>query len=141
MLIADRIADSGFTNVGILGLSYKGDLKVHILSPTLRLSKRFVERGVGVRVNDPYYMTDEITRITGVQAFSFPGELSEFDCILIVAGHRAYRAISESQLKRNLSKCRLIIDNLEEAWKNYDWSSSGIKYVVVGEKDWLPKIR
>ena len=141
LLIADRIADSGFKNVGILGLSYKGDLKVHILSPTLRLSKRLAERGVKVRVNDPYYSNDEITRITGAQSFSFPNELSEFDCILIVAGHRAYRAIPESQLKGHLSKCKLIIDNLEETWKNYDWESSGVKYAIAGQENWLPKLR
>jgi len=141
LLIADRIADSGFANVGILGLSYKGDLKVHILSPTLRLSKRLAERGVMVRVNDPYYSNDEITKITGAQSFAFPNELSEFDCVLIVAGHRVYRAIREVQLKRHLSKCKLIIDNLEETWKNYDWASSGIKYVIVGQENWLPRVR
>jgi len=141
ILIADRIADSGFKNVGILGLSYKGDLKVHILSPTLRLSKRLVERGLKVRVNDPYYSNDEIMRITGAQSFSFPNELREFDCILIVAGHRAYRAVPESQLKGHLSKCKLIIDNLEETWKNYDWESSAIKYAIAGQENWLPKLR
>ena len=141
LLIADRIADTGFKSVGILGLSYKGDLKVHILSPTLRLSKRLAERGVKVRVNDPYYSNDEITRITGAQSFSFPNELSEFDCILIVAGHRAYRAIPESQLKGHLSKCKLIIDNLEETWKNYDWESSGVKYAIVGQENWLPNVQ
>jgi len=141
ILIADRVADSGFKNVGILGLSYKGDLKVHILSPTLRLSKRLIERGVTVRVNDPYYSDDEIKRITGAQSFSFPNDLAQFDCILIVAGHRAYRAIPETQLKSHLKKCKLIIDNLEETWKNYDWTSSGVKYSVAGQENWLPKMR
>jgi len=141
ILIADRVADSGFKNVGILGLSYKGDLKVHILSPTLRLSKRLGERGVNVRVNDPYYSDDEIKRITGAQSFSFPNDLAQFDCILIVAGHRAYRAIPETQLKGHLKKCKLIIDNLEETWKNYDWASSGVRYSVAGQENWLPKMR
>lgn len=42
-IVADRIADRGFRNVGILGLSYKGDLKVHVLSPALRIAKRLME--------------------------------------------------------------------------------------------------
>lgn len=139
VLIADRIADAGFAKVGILGLSYKGDLKVHILSPTLRISRRLIERGVAVKVNDPYYDVDEIKKITGTGSFQFPAELVEFDCILIVAGHRRYKAISQEQLKTNLKNCRMVIDNLEEAWKDFDWDSMGIDYVIVGDKNWLIK--
>ncbi len=136
-LIADRIADGGFKNVGILGLAYKGDLKVHVLSPALRISRRLMERGVEVKINDPYYAHDEIKKLAGAEAFRFPEGLSEFDCILIVAGHRLYRAIPETQLKRHLAKCRLIMDNLEETWKNFNWSSTGIKYVIAGKSNWL----
>jgi hypothetical protein len=137
VLVADRIADKGFTSVGILGLSYKGDLKVHILSPALRISKRLIERGVDVKINDPYYTSDEIRKVTGAETFQFPTDLSEFDCIVIVAGHRAYKAIPESDLKRYMTKCRLVLDNLEEIWKSFDWNSIGIKYVVAGDRNWL----
>lgn len=137
VLLADRVVKNGFSNVGILGLSYKGDLKVHILSPTLRISKRLMELGVKVKVNDPYYTKDEIKKITGAENFQFPDGLSEFDCILIVAGHRAYKAISESQLKQHLTNCRLVIDNLEETWKEFDWESIGVKYLIAGGKNWL----
>jgi nucleotide sugar dehydrogenase len=137
VLIADRVADSGFSNVGILGLSYKGDLKVHILSPALRISKHLKERGVKVKVNDPYYTTSEIQTITGAESFEFPDGLSEFDCILLVAGHRAYKAISQTQLKKRLSKCRLVIDNLEETWKDFDWKSIGVRYLISGDENWL----
>jgi UDP-N-acetyl-D-mannosaminuronate dehydrogenase/intein/homing endonuclease len=137
VLIADRIADSGFSRVGILGLSYKGDLKVHILSPTLRISKRLMERGVTVKVNDPYYSENEIKNLTGADSFIFPTGLSEFDCVVIVAGHRLYRAVPESQLKRNLTNCRLVIDNLEETWKYFDWAASRIRYLVAGDKNWI----
>jgi nucleotide sugar dehydrogenase len=136
-LIGDRIADNGFRNVGILGLSYKGDLKVHILSPALRISKRLMERGVTVKVNDPYYTAEEIQKITGTGSFQFPNGLSEFDCLVIVAGHRLYRAISESQLKNYLTKCRLVLDNLEETWRDFDWPAIGVKYLVSGDKNWL----
>jgi nucleotide sugar dehydrogenase len=137
-LIADRLADNGFQNVGILGLSYKGDLKVHILSPTLRISKRLMERGVNVKVNDPYYTGDEIRKITGAESFQFPTGLSEFDCVAIVAGHRRYKAISQEQLKRHLSKCSLVLDNLEETWKDFDWNAIGVRYLVSGDMNWLP---
>jgi len=135
--VANRVADRGFRNAGILGLAYKGDLKVHVLSPTLKIAKRLMERGINVKINDPYYSAEEIKKITGADSFEFPDGLSQFECILVVAGHRLYRAISENKLKSCLTKCKLIIDNLEEAWRGYDWRSTGIEYFVAGDKDWL----
>lgn len=136
-IVADRVAQAGFERVGILGLSYKGDLKVHVLSPTIRIARRLAERGVAVKINDPYYSDEEITKLTGAQAFSFPDGLSEFDCVIIVAGHRLYRAIPEERLKKCLTSCRMIIDNVEEAWSRYDWKSAGIEYFAAGESHWI----
>jgi nucleotide sugar dehydrogenase len=137
LIIADSIFRSGAKSVGILGLSYKGDLKVHVLSPTLRISKHLAQQGVRVKVNDPYYTGDEIKKLAGVESFIFPEGLAEFDCILIVAAHRIYKALSESKLKSHLKNCTLIVDNVEEAWRNFDWQSSGIKYFVAGDPNWL----
>jgi len=136
-ILADRVADQGFKRVGVLGLSYKGDLKVHVLSPTLRIVRRLKERGVDVKVNDPYYSDAEIQQLTGAPSFPFPNGLAEFDCVLIVAGHRLYRAVPEKQLKGFLSNCRMIIDNLEETWRNFDWESTNIQYHVAGDSHWL----
>jgi nucleotide sugar dehydrogenase len=137
VVLADRIADGGFKNVGILGLSYKGDLKVHVLSPTLGIVKRLAERKVKVKINDPYYSPEEIRRIASVDSFTFPDGLREFECVLIVAGHRLYRAISEAKLKDLLKNCKLIVDNIEECWHEYDWTSTGIDYRVAGDSNWL----
>jgi nucleotide sugar dehydrogenase len=136
-IVADRVAEEGFKRVGILGLSYKGDLKVHVLSPTIRITKRLAQRAVAVKINDPYYADAEITRLTGAQAFAFPQGLSEFDCVIIVAGHRLYRAIPEERLRKYLTSCRMIIDNVEEAWRGYDWRSAGIEYFAAGDSGWI----
>jgi nucleotide sugar dehydrogenase len=136
-IVADRVADAGFKRVGILGLSYKGDLKVHVLSPTIRIAMRLAERGVAVKINDPYYADEEIMKLTSAQTFAFPQGLSQFDCVIIVAGHRLYRAISEERLKKYLTNCRMIIDNVEEAWSSYDWKSAGIEYFSAGERHWI----
>ena len=136
-IIADRIADRGFKSVGILGLSYKGDLKVHVLSPAIRLSKRLVERGVSVKVNDPYYTGEEIKRITGADTFSFPSDLQDFEAVIIVAGHRIYKAVPETKLLNHLKGCKLILDNLEETWKDFDLRTAGIEYHTAGDSGWL----
>jgi len=136
-LIADHIVDKGYKNVGILGLSYKGDLKVSVLSPAIGIAKRLNERKIKTKINDPYFTDAEITKLTDANSFAFPEGLSEFDCIIIVAGHRIYKAIPEPILKKHLSNCKLVIDNLEETWKHFDWNSPGIKYVVAGDSNWL----
>jgi nucleotide sugar dehydrogenase len=137
IMVADRVAKEGFKRVGILGLSYKGDLKVHVLSPTIRITKRLIQRSVAVKINDPYYADEEITKLTGAQAFTFPQGLPEFDCVIIVAGHRLYRAISEERLRKHLTSCKLIIDNVEEAWRGYDWKSTNIEYFSAGDRGWI----
>jgi nucleotide sugar dehydrogenase len=136
-IVADRIADKGLANVGILGLSYKGDLKVHVLSPALRISRRLAERSVKVKVNDPYYTPEEIKRLTDADSFIFPEGLQEFDCVAIVAGHRVYKAVPEARLMSYLKNCKLVLDNLEETWRSFDWTSTGIEYHVAGDSKWL----
>jgi hypothetical protein len=54
-----------------------------------------------------------------------------------VAGHRIYRAISEAQLAKYLTNCKLVIDNLEETWQGLDWKSMGIQYFAAGDSHWL----
>jgi nucleotide sugar dehydrogenase len=135
--VADSLVERGAEKVGILGLSYKGDLKVHILSPTLRIVERLREKGIHVKVHDPYYSEEEIKEITGVDAFKFPEGLGEFDTIVITAGHRIYKAIPEALLLRNLRNCRLILDNVEEAWRRFDFKPLGIEYHVAGDAGWL----
>jgi nucleotide sugar dehydrogenase len=135
--VADSLAERGAQRVAILGLSYKGDLKVHVLSPTLAMAKRLKDKKVQVEIHDPYYSAEEIARIAAVDTFEFPDGLSEFDTVVITAGHQIYRAIPESTLLRNLSNCRLILDNIEETWRKFDFRQLGIQYFVAGEREWL----
>jgi len=136
-IVADSIVGRGAKKVGVLGLSYKGDLKVHILSPTLAIVERLREKGIDVKVHDPYYSKDEIEKIAGTGAFDFPSGLKEFDTVLVVAGHRAYSAIPEATLLENLRNCKLILDNVEETWKKFDFRQLGIEYHAAGEAGWL----
>jgi len=136
-LVAEYVAKRGARRVGVLGLAYKGDLKVHTLSPTLRIVPHLRQRGVEVKVHDPYYSEDEIKRIVGTGTFSFPQGLGEFDVVVIVAGHRAYKAVPEAMILENLGKCRLVVDNVEETWRRIDFSARGIEYHVAGDRGWL----
>ena len=135
--VADCLIKHGAKNVGILGLAYKGDLKVHTLSPTLKIVKHLRANKIHVKVHDPYYSADEIKRIVGVGTFAFPDGLREFDAVVIVARHRAYRSLPDAAIIRNLGDCKLVLDNLEETWSRIDWSVLDIEYHVAGDKNWL----
>ncbi len=136
-LVAEHLAKKGSKHVGILGLAYKSDLKVHTLSPTLKIVPHLRDKGVKVKVHDPYYSEQEIMRIVGAETFKFPDGLREFDAVVIVAAHRAYKIVSESMILKNLGNCKLIVDNVEEAWGRVDFSSLGIDYHIAGDKGWL----
>jgi len=134
--VAEGIVKSGAKSVGILGLAYKGDIKVDILSPAIRLAKRLKELGADVRINDPYYSPAEIQRIGGAGSFRFPEDLGQFDAVLIVADHQHYRFTTHDVILGSLKRCRLVLDNTG-IWKDIDFGSRGIEYHVAGDAGWM----
>ena len=49
--------------VGILGLSYKGNLKVSVLSPVIPFVKELLKNKIKVKLYDPFYSAKEIKKI------------------------------------------------------------------------------
>jgi len=135
-IVAENLKERGFRNVGILGLAYKGDIKVDILSPSIRIAKKLQELGISVKINDPYYTAEEIKRKTGADAFEFPDGLGEFDAVLIVADHQHYKFTPHKVIIESLGKCKLILDNTE-VWKDINFRNAGIDYHVAGDAGWL----
>lgn len=138
LLVAEAVVKKGARKVGILGLAYKGDLKVHTLSPTLRIVARLKEKGIAVKVHDPYYTAGEIKQICDAETFRFPGDLGQFDALLIVADHRDYQAIPRNQILGNLKGCKLVLDNVG-IWNELNLGEMGIEYHVAGTENWLGK--
>ena len=136
IIVAGNLVQRKFKKVGILGLAYKGDLKVHTLSPTLRIAQYLRSYGILVKINDPYYSDDEIRKICGTEAFEFPSGLDEFDAVLVVADHRDYQAVPQKQILSSLKNCRLILDNTG-IWRDIDFGKAGIEYHLAGTANWL----
>ena len=132
--VVDSLVKRGAQSVGILGLAYKGDLKVDILSPTVRIVSGLKAENISVKVSDPYYTAEEIKTIAGAESFAFPEGLTEFDVIVIVADHMHYRFVPQHVIKSNLKKCTLILDNTG-VWNHIPFG--GIEYHEAGDKGWL----
>jgi UDP-N-acetyl-D-mannosaminuronic acid dehydrogenase len=132
--VVESLVKRGSKSVGILGLAYKGDLKVDILSPTIKIVEGLKKNKINVKVHDPYYSAEELKRILGVETFGFPEGLGEFDTILVAADHMHYKSIPTASITSNLKKCRLILDNAD-IWRGIDFGK--IEYHQAGDKGWL----
>ncbi len=132
--VSKKLIKKGFKNVGILGIAYSPDLKVHVLSPALKIIRHLKNNNVNVKVNDPYYTDDELKNITGVESFKFPDEMKQFDAILIACGHTKYCATPHEKIKNNLENCKLILDN-KGIWKDIEFNP--IEYHEAGDENWL----
>ena len=135
--VADYLIQRGdIHSVGILGLSYTGNVKVWAQSPTVKILPDLRQNNIAVKINDPHYSDEEIWRICQAESFRFPHGLGEFDAVLVVAGHREYGACNHSEVVQRLTNCRLVLDNVE-LWKDIDFSQTGIEYHAAGDRGWL----
>jgi nucleotide sugar dehydrogenase len=133
--VINKIIKNGSKNIGIMGIAYMADLKVHILSPALKIARGLKKAGLNTFVNDPYYTDEELKRISGVDTFNFPEDLLKLDTLLINAGHMHYKFVNEQQIKDNLKNCKLILDNIG-IWKGIPFNQD-VEYHEAGDKNWL----
>ena len=130
--IANSIAKKKLKRIGVLGLSYKGDLKVSVLSKVIPLVKSLKKKKLKVKLYDPYFNKEEIKKAVNVETFEFPQQLTKFDCLIVTVNHKQFR-ISPRKLKKYLKNCKFIIDH-EGAWQNYNLAD---KYYLTGASGWL----
>lgn len=135
-IVADAIAERGIDSTVVLGLAYKGDVKVDTLSPTLPIVDRLVERGVDVSVHDPHYDDRYIEDATDVESVSFPDGLKGTEAVLIVAGHRKYTYTTHESILDALDECALVLDN-QRIWEEIAFDETDIEYVYTGGEGWL----
>ena len=131
-LIANSIAKRGLKKIGILGLSYKGDLKVSVLSKVIPLIKHLTKKRLKVKLYDPYFSKKEIYEAAKVKVFNFPKDLPNFDCLIISVDHKQFK-IPKKILENHTKNCKLIIDH-DGAWKKYNLKNY---YHLSGDDGWL----
>jgi len=135
-VVAEAVAGSSVETVTILGLAYKGDVKVDVLSPTIDLVEEFQRHGVDVRVNDPYFDDDYVEEKTGAASVDFPNGLTGTEAVIIAAGHRRYHYTQHDKIIDRLEECSLVLDS-PRVWDDVDFRGSDIEYYYTGAKGWL----
>lgn len=135
-VVADAIADHGVDTVTVLGLAYKGDLKVDVLSPTVPIVDSLQQHGIDVRVNDPFYSDQYIEERTGATSVAFPEGLDGTDAVVIVADHSHYSYLPNQRVVETLDSASLVVDN-HAIWEDVPLEEHGIEYAYTGAEGWL----
>ena len=120
-----------YNNIGILGLSYKENIKVCKGSPTISLCKLLSSLGKTVKINDPYYSYREIKKITGCNELKLDLINDELECIIVMVAHEEYKLFDIEQIVNN-QKIKIVIDQ-PGIWNKYEWKNTSIKYQQVGK--------
>tara|TARA_B110000483_G_scaffold98644_1_gene120990 strand:- start:789 stop:2111 length:1323 start_codon:yes stop_codon:yes gene_type:complete len=134
ILIAKSLVKKGYQNIGVLGISYKGNLKVSILSPIIPFVNELKKHSINVELFDPYFSKEEIKELVGIDTFSYPNELNKFDAIVVSVDHDEFK--NTENLRKNLVSCKYILDNLG-IWEKLNLYQLGIEYHVSGDKNWI----
>jgi len=137
-VIVNKLSELNIRSVCILGIAYKGNLKVHISSPSVRLAKLLLDNGFDVGINDPLYSDEELKKIVDAIIVKFPDEIYGWDCIIVACDHNQYKALDKKKLYSNLNGCRKILDCFG-IWGDLKdkFSSLGIDYHMIGDRNWL----
>ena len=133
IIIAKSLIKRKFKKIGVLGLSYKGNLKVDILSPVKSFIS-FLRKKVKVELYDPFYSSKEIKNILGIKTFNYPRDLKNFDAIVVSVDHDKFKK-DFKKTKKYLIKCKFILDNMG-IWKKFDMPKN-IIYKMSGENNWI----
>jgi len=125
------------SSVGILGLSYKRNLKVHVLSPSITLAETLRKAGKQVRIQDPYYTTEEIEKIAGVGSFKYPDDMKDFDSLVVSVPHLEYTETPVPELLDSIRPGTFVLD-AEGAWQSYRdfFRQKRIDYRKIGDAGW-----
>jgi nucleotide sugar dehydrogenase len=113
-------------SIGILGLAYTPDAKMHKLSPafgaleTLRGTPR-------LRLHDPFYSADEIYDLCSVPVLRLPRDIATCDALILVTPHTAYR---ELPIEHFVEPGTVIIDNTG-LWAQRSFAN-GVEYYEIG---------
>lgn len=142
----DRVAewllgrwDGARPPVLLLGLAYKGDIKVHALSPAIRIGRRLLEAGVPLRAHDPYYTAAEVR---GLLPGAVPVEGIEggrgASAVVVSTDHKAFARLPARDLLASLAPGTLVLDNYG-VWAKHAaaFNAAGIEYLRPGAPGYL----
>jgi len=129
---AEFIIRHSYKSVAILGITYKGDQKDLVLSPSITLADYLARNSVKVSLNDPFYNKRQISKLVkGARVVQFPEGAFSHEVLILASDHKEYKYIFQSTVDKLKKKTKLIIDNYG-IWSHLKFDK-GIKYHCLGD--------
>jgi len=135
-IIGKSIIKKNIKKILIMGLSYKSNLKVHILSPTIDFVNYLKKNSVSVSIFDPLFSSKEIKQITKAKSLKNIKSLKSFDALVIMIKHDQFYNMNFKKMIKN-SKLKLILDNADFFKIKPNYLSKSVEYKKTGQSNWL----
>ena len=116
-------------SVGILGLGYYDNKSYEGISPSLELYQDLKSRVKKISLNDSKVNFNDYIELKDIKKFNFPGDLNNFDVIILTKNDELYNSLSWKKIKI-LFKNKLIIDTCG-AWNKFPWKETNVKYKLI----------
>lgn len=111
-LLGDGLAEGGkkFVNseILVLGVSYKPDVKDVQLSPAEDIINKLKEKGAKIKIYDPYFKSSEVFGIK--TEANLVSALADSDGVLIVTAHKEFHDLEPTFLKTKL-RTPVVVDS------------------------------
>ena len=114
--------------IAVLGLTYKPDVDDVRESPSLDVVRLLAAAGADVTTSDP--LAPEVEH-SGRRAASAEEAVRGADAVLLLVGHKPYRAIAPENLKPIMQQAVSI--DCQHAWDRARWEASGFQFHQLGD--------
>jgi UDP-N-acetyl-D-galactosamine dehydrogenase len=117
--------DVSKSKVGVMGITFKEDCPDIRNSKVVDLIKEFQAWGVNIVVADPYADADEVFHEYGVKLNTMD-ELSSVDALVVAVGHKVYRNMELSQIKKMLKSEKPVLADLKALYDRQAAAALGL---------------
>ncbi|BBC31842.1 hypothetical protein SGFS_031360 [Streptomyces graminofaciens] len=123
----------------ILGVAYKGGIKVATLSPTIRIAEELHRLGVPFSVHDPMYTDEEIEALLGAGTVTkdLAAAVRGADTVLIVPDHPEFRGDPYLELLTERRESPLLILDNHGVLEDHPSWPEWVTYRRAGNPLWL----
>jgi nucleotide sugar dehydrogenase len=116
-------------SVLVLGLSYRADVKMAVLSASIPLAQGFADSGVGVICFDPYFSAHEVRALVKGSIAGSQDDLGRPQVVVLCTDHAEFLSSEFIQSIVDINPM-LVVDNTGR-WESVAWSNT-THYARVG---------
>ncbi|MCD6530023.1 nucleotide sugar dehydrogenase [Candidatus Bathyarchaeota archaeon] len=119
------------SNVAVLGVSYRADVKERRGSRAVTLIEELSRRGVKVKVYDPYFRSEDLSDLDCRVEGTLEKTVKGVDCVVVTVGHRRFKELNLEELKSLMAAKPALVDLARVVDPKKAWEA-GFKFRGLG---------